>query len=64
MVPHEKPRHLGETIVGPLLLQLAFHIRNHAAGNLAFEDFRFNSVEIRKEFCVPRTYFVEIILDL
>ena len=37
-----------------LLLQLAFHVRKHAAGKVAIENLRFHAGDVRKELLVAR----------
>src|ERR1035438_1270692 len=43
---------LLHTIARPLLLELALHVGDHAARNLAVEDFRFHSGDIGEELRV------------
>src|SRR5271157_291371 len=62
------PGHLGEhlfhPVAGPLLLELALHVGDHAAGNLAIEDLGLDPDDLGLESRVPGTHLGEMILDL
>src|SRR5271157_5879340 len=60
--------HLGKyllhPVAGPLLFELALHVGDHAAGNLAIEDLGLDPDDLGLESRVPGTNLGEMILDL
>ena len=53
--------HFPDLVRRALLLQLAFHVGDHAAGNLAVEDFGVDAGNVGKELRVARADGVEVI---
>ena len=56
--------HFLDAVAGALLLELAFHVGNHAAGNLAVENVGFDADDLRFELGVLRADLGKVILDL
>ena len=57
-------QHLFHTVAGALLLQLALHVGEHAAGNLAVENLGFHARDVGEELFVARPYAGEVLLQL
>ena len=51
-------------VAGALLLELALHVRDHAAGDLAVEDLGLDADELGLELRVARADLGEVVLDL
>src|SRR5208337_2365984 len=62
--PGHLREHLLHPVAGPLLLELALHVGDHAAGNLAIEDLGLDPDDLGLESRVPGTDLGEMILDL
>ena len=62
--PRHFEQHFLHAVARALLLQLALHVGDHAAGNLAVEDLRLHARDVGEEFLVPRPDSGEIFLQL